>query len=369
MPQTFYLAKVLFLFCIVLISSVGQCGSLKSYLVTTEDFFDLFPAEKVLSDQFSARIGSPSSSISISQSRPVRIALVLSLPVEDMANGLFIYSLKRRLQELRIDFHLDLIPTERLADFKLNGNVNGIVPDFIVFDQLSPAVLPLIERLLKRRFPKVIFRNLVMPVKSWLNHSPLLYAGVDENKSMERLASYLARQVPDGAMIDALTSSEDAFAKLRCDRFFDELHKRGMNVRHSLHIDNTVAAAKNAADELIRQLSPPYFIFGCTGQLSQGIVEAIKHHSGTLVTTNSWGKGRIEIKWLEQGYTSVIVLPMNDHVAIAVAEAIKNELSFDPVPKIYISRTSLLTQDMDSESAHLMFQQAYPYASSLWSKE
>ncbi|WP_272643572.1 hypothetical protein [Marinomonas mediterranea] len=372
MLKAFHPVKALVSLCILLLSSIGVSGNLNSYLVSTEDFFNQFPAEKVLSDQFSTRASSTPSPIVINQSKPIRIVLVVSSPLDDIENRTFLYSFKKRLQELRINYRLELFPVPPLEDVLLSEHFYGsdvITADYLVFDQLSPTFLPLIERALKTKSPKVILRNVVTPIKSWLNHSPLLYLGVDENKSMDRLASYLARQVPDGAMIDALTVQGNALAQLKCDYFFDALQKRGIRVRQSLEVENTVAEAEKAAAYLLKGMPAPYFIFGCTENMSRGIVEAIRHNPQAIVTTNSWGKDAHEIEWLEQGYVSVIVLPMQDNLAIALAEALKNELNFDLVPKIYIAQTSLLTQDMDSESANLMFQQAYQYASLLWQQE
>lgn len=336
-------------------------------------FLDANPSQQPLIEQLSVRVHSQPIPMAATQPDTQKIAVVLRGAEDLPSNQAWIMAFKRRMQELNIDFRLDVFHAEKergisstLYTYKKIEAANF---DYLVVDGVDDYSRPLLERILKRGEIKVLMLNALAPFDAWRLHPPLIYIGIDSAKMMHRLASYLERVLPDKSVIDIL-ATKDAYLNQRyCQVFVNELNFLGQKARFSFQVADQAESAYTAARTVLERNMDTlmaHFIFSCTPNIAQGVAQAIAERGASTATTNAWLGQKAIGKASQKGVVMVTVLEMKDNVAIAAAEAIKGDIESRLLPRVYMESFQMLTPEMDDQTRQITFQQAVPYSSSLW---
>lgn len=364
--------SVLFSFCILLLFwQPAKAANVRPILIDTNAFYQQAPDQRPLSEQFATKINSPPILLSRPQEAPIQVAVLLNSDVEDLINQTFLLAFKRRMAELRIEYQLEIYTSTKAnqndrADLDAYNKIRETKPDYLIVTGLDIVQSRAIEWILRSAKTKVIFYDLATPLKSWVNHSPLMYIGVDQIKATQMLASYLDRQLPDNAKIAALILSSGYLEQMRCNVFLDEMTKYHRPVIRIQTVPDSEIGALRAARKLFKHIRPD-FVFSCTQNISNGVVQAIDENTLLKsVQTNSWGLSRQDVDNLTRKRLLVSMLFMWDDLSIAVAEAIKGDMEEQTMPTLFTGRATLMPAELDPESLRLMRLQAFRYSAVLW---
>ncbi|SBS36188.1 Autoinducer 2-binding periplasmic protein LuxP precursor [Marinomonas aquimarina] len=341
--------------------------------LSLQRYLDANPNQLPLIEQLSVRVHSQPIPMAASQPDTQKIAVVLRGSADLPSNQAWVVAFKRRMQELNIDFRLDVFHAERddgiYATLHTFKKIEAANFDYLIVDGVDDYNRPLLERILKRDEIAVVVLNAIAPFSAWRLHPPLIYIGIDSAKMMQRLASYLHRVLPERAMIDVI-STQDAYLNQRyCQIFENEQSSLGHKVRFSYQVSDQAAPAYSAAQAVLERgmdTLMAHFIFSCTPNIAQGVARAISERGASTATTNAWLGQKSIGQASQEGVVMVTVLEMKDNMAIATAEAIKGDIESRLLPRIYMESFHMLTPEMDEQTRQLTFQQAVPYSSSLW---
>ncbi len=336
-------------------------------------YLDANPNQQPLIEQLSVRVHSQPIPMSTSQSTTQKIAVVLRGSADLPSNQAWIVAFKRRMQELNIDFRLDVFHVEGKADISLTlqtyKRIEAANFDYLIVDGVDGYNRPLLEGILKHGEIKVLLLNAMAPFDAWRLHPPLMYIGIDSVKMIHRLASYLERVLPAKSVVDIISTKEASLNQRYCQIFVNEWNFLGRTARFSYQVADQAESAYHAATEVLDRSVDTlmaHFIFSCTPNIAQGVAQAISERGASTATTNAWLGQESISKASQDGIVMVTVLEMKDNVAIATAEAIKGDIESRLLPRIYMESSLMLTPEMDEQTRQMTFQQATPYSSALW---
>ena len=345
-----------------------QAANMALNLMDSHDYYQVSPRQGPLAEQFTTIINSPPSPVRITQKNAVRIALFLFGDEGSIENKALQITLRKRMRELGIDYRLDVYlgRTHSETDFSAYLKVAATPPDYIVMTKLGFVQRRFLERFLRTAKTKVILYDFASPLIHWMNNSPLMYIGFDQQRATTGLASYLDRQLPPETTISALVLPTGYLGHARCDLFLDEMLKYNRHVSRIRVVADDKKEAFEAAREFLKE-TPTDFIFSCSQNISEGVVAALEQSvPDSKAQTNAWGLSPNGIADLVNRNVKVNVLFMKDNLSIAVAEAIKLDLEGKNMPTLYVANSTLMPAELDSESLRLMVQQAYQYSVELW---
>ncbi|MBJ7536513.1 substrate-binding domain-containing protein [Marinomonas transparens] len=347
---------------------IVQAANLLPNLMSSHDFYQAYPRQLPLAEQFSNIVASSASPLAVPQSKSINVALLLFGDSKSTKNRALLLSFKQRMRELRIDYRLTVYvdKSEFADDLDSYFEIVNLQPDYLVVTGFHRTSRQFVERFLHAGKPKVIFYDLATPLLHWMNHSPLIYIGSDQVKATKMLASYLDRQLLPNAIIAAFILPAGYLSHSRCDVFLDEMTKYNRPIKQINMITDNQKNAKQAATRLLRASSVD-FIFSCSQNIANGVIAALEENKVfTGAQTNSWGGAVQDINNLQGQKLKASVLFMRDDLSIAIAEAIKLDMEGKGMPKLYVAHTSLMPAELDLESLHLMIQRAYRYSAVLW---
>ena len=340
--------------------------------LSLQRFLEDNPSQLPLIEQLSVRVHSQPIRLMTVYPETQKIAVVLRTSPSQPENQAWLFAFKRRMQELNIDFRMDVFYMPRGEGTTVAVNKYTSIQetdfDYVIIDKVDDHNRPLIENLLRQAQQKVIVLNSFAPYPAWRLHPPLLYIGTDLTFMMNRLASLIDRALDTDAIIDSISSSEEGILANHCQMFLNELSVLGRPIRYRYRVndEDDVSRIVNRLINKIPDDTAEHFVFSCTPSISEEVVSALISMPSTLTKTNAWlGQSRLEFAH-QKGVVLVTVLEMKDKMAIATAEAIKADIELRLLPRVYAETVTFLTQDMDQETRLLTFQQALQYSFSLW---
>ena len=333
-----------------------------------ERYLEANPSQQALMDQFAVRVHNQPNTMGGVRTRAVRIGMLFTRPLSDVVSQRSLVAFKRRLQEIGVDFRLDLFELDQ-DSIKLQRQLIRVTTsgfDYLLLDNVTSSLVPQIQRWLLKRQPKLLLGGLSAPVDAWRHTPPLIYLGVHESRTMSQLASLVVREF-ENRPIDAMVLPAGKIAEQRCAAFLNGLALAGNSVRNSYAVSDSEQASYEAAKSLLQQDTPPSFLFSCTQTQQKGVVQAIQELGlAQQVKTNNWG----EQSWVELVEDRVfgrftLLYPIDD-LAIAAAEALRADLENRLLPQVYIESVQIATAAMDLESLELMYGQSNRYGGDVW---
>jgi autoinducer 2-binding protein LuxP len=348
----------------------AQAASMALNFIDGPDFYQALPNQSPLAEQFTTMVNSPPEPIKIVQKSPVRVAIMLFGSMESIDNKALLLSFKQRMQELNIDYRLDIYidRSEHGKDLAPYFKMEANQPDYIVMTKLGFIQRRFLERFLHLGKPKVILYDFASPLTHWMRYPPLMYVGFDQELATKKLASYLNRQLPVEANISALVLPEGYLGHVRCDLFLDEMVKFGRHINVVRVVSDNKDDAFYATQVLLGETTPD-FIFSCSQNISEGVVAVIKDKElASIVQTNAWGLSSSGLSDLKNKRVKLSMFFMKDNLSVAVAEAIKLDLEGRNMPNLYMANATLVPASLGLESLSLMIDKVYQYSAMLWQK-
>lgn len=348
----------------------AQASSMALNFIDGPGFYQTAPNQSPLVEQFTTMVNSPPDPIKIVQKSPVRVAVMLFGSIESIDNKALLLSFKQRMQELNIDYRLDIYidNSEDGNDLSPYFKMEADQPDYIVMTKLGFIQRRFLERFLHLSKPKVILYDFASPLIHWMRHPPLMYVGFDQEQATRKLASYLDRQLPIEASISALVLPEGYLGHVRCDLFLDEMIRFGRHINIVRVVSDNKEEAFQATQVLLGETSPD-FIFSCSQNISDGVVAVIKEKkSASIVQTNAWGLSSSGLSDLKNERVKLSMFFMKDNLSVAVAEAIKLDIEGRNMPNLYMANATLVPASLGLESLSLMVDKVYQYSAMLWQK-
>jgi autoinducer 2-binding protein LuxP len=296
---------------------------------------------------------------------PVKIAIVLpGIQVSDYWKRA-IESMKKRLEELRIRYELDIRFSAPNASVSLQEqqlqSVLARDPDYLIYTLNSSRQKFTVELLLQRDKPKVIIQNLTQPVKEWFDIQPFLYVGFDHERGARELAQYFKQRFPEGTQYGILFWNQGVVSEQRGLAFEREVGSFHTLV-DSYYTNASRLLAEEATLKMVRANPRIQYIYACATDVALGALDALQSLGRKDIVVNGWGGGAAELEAYRQGQLDVVLMRMNDQSGIAMAEAIANEYRDKPVPLVYSGDFKLIDKETPSALLDEWVNEAFYYS-------
>jgi len=333
-----------------------------------DDFFAQHPQQQQLTEALRGQVEQQPVPIARRYRKPIRIAVVYpgNQSSDYWRRSLEVFS--RRLNELDINYQLhSYFSRPSLDSEQLQQQVREALqrdPDYLVFTLDSDAHKRVIERLLGRGQPKLILQNITTPRREWQESPPLLYTGFDHQQGTQILADTLFND-PQYApkRVSVIFRDKGYVSAMRGQTFIDRLQQQGATLVSSYYTDSDQHSARKAALDALDHNPELDLIYACSTDVALGIAQALEERGKRdQVKVNGWGGGREELAAIASGQLDLTVVRLNEESSIAMAEAIKNDLSGLPVPQVYNGRMEPLTRYDSPEFQAQLTRRAFPYS-------
>jgi autoinducer 2-binding protein LuxP len=327
--------------------------------------FFAIAADDDVGQAFRQQVISPSAALESPPIMPVKIAIVLpGIQVSDYWKRA-IESMKKRLEELRIRYELDIRFSSPNASVSLQEqqlqSVLAKEPDFLVYTLNSSRQQFTVELLLQREKPKVIIQNLTKPIKEWFDIQPFLYVGFDHEEGAKQLANYFKDRFPEGTQYGILFWNQGVVSEQRGLTF-----EREMSNYHTLVDSYYTNASRLIAEEatlkMVKSNPRIKYIYACATDVALGALDALKALGRDDIVVNGWGGGAAELEAYRQGRLDVVLMRVNDQSGIAMAEAIANEYRNTPVPLVYSGDFKLIDEQTPKAQLEDWVNEAFYYS-------
>ncbi|RXK02319.1 sugar ABC transporter substrate-binding protein [Arcobacter sp. CECT 8989] len=278
-------------------------------------------------------------------------------------------SFEKRLKELNIDYELIEFFSKPAVEIKEQSKhlmkALKLNPDYLIFTLDANKHKKFIERIISKKKTKLILQNITTPIKAWGERQPFIYVGFDHYKGSKLLADYYIKQTNGKGNYAVLYGSKGYVSFMRGNKFIDYIRKNSeLKVIHEYYTDVNKEKAKNATLDLLNRDSNIKFIYACTTDIAMGAIEALREKNLLgKIKVNGWGGGSSELEAIEKGELDITVMRMNDDNGVAMAEAIKFDISNQSykVPTIYSGEFALVDKNIDKTELENLKNIAFRY--------
>lgn len=334
------------------------------------EYFQEYPKQKHLSDQFSKVVTNPPIPLNTSQQRPVKISVIYpGKQVSDYWKR-SLSSFKARLNHLNIKYQIDEFFT--LSGVEVRKQAKQILkslkgnPDYLIFTLDAKKHQKIITQILSRGKTKVILQNITTPLKLWKNNPPFLYVGFDHELGSKLLFEQLMRIHPSGGKYAMLYLTDGYVSKMRGDTFIKNMEKNNKwNLIGRYYTDNNKDKTKKALADIFSTQKNIDFVFACATDIAISATEYIKENKKSF-TVNGWGGGSAELKSLSQKNSGInlTVMRINDDNGVAMAEAIKYELEnkSNLVPTIFSGEMVVIDKETSEAEIKKLKERSFRYS-------
>ena len=153
---------------------------------------------------------------------------------------------------------------------------------------------------------------------------------------------------------------------MRGDTFISYMNKNtDLEMVDSYYTDFNKEKSKSATLDLLKNHKDLKFIYACSTDTALGAIEALKEKNLLgKIKVNGWGGGSSELEAIEKGEMDFTVMRMNDDNGVAMAEAIKLDISgkTKEVPLIYSGEFKLVKKGIGSSELELFKTKAFRYS-------
>jgi autoinducer 2-binding protein LuxP len=324
--------------------------------------------QQMISDKFIKQIQAKSLEIK-KKNNKVRIALVY--PGKQLTDYWIRskVSFEKRLNELNINYDLVLHFTKPHTEIREQSKflMNAIKKntDYLVFVLDANEHSKFIERIISRKNIKLILQNITTPLKIWKDRQPFLYVGFDHMIGSEMLADYYIKKTNGKGKYAVLYTSNGYVSHMRGTKFIEYISKNSdLEVVHEYYTNTSKKNAKMATFDLLKIDKDIKFIYACSTDIALGVMEALKEKNLTgKILVNGWGGGSSELDAISKDKLDVTVMRMNDDNGVAMAEAIKLDLSGKAsyVPTIFSGDMKIVEKGINSKELETLKKRAFRY--------
>ena len=279
-------------------------------------------------------------------------------------------SFEKRMQEMGIKYelydHFSKPDVEISKQAEILFEALSEDTDYLIFTLDVDKHYKFISNILLRKKPKLILQNITTPLKSFRENQPFLYVGFDHEIGSKLLANQFMKEVGKDGNYAVLYGTKGYVSYMRGDSFINYLNKNSnLKLVDSYYTDVSKEKSKLATLDLLENHKDLKFIYACTTDIAMGVIEALKEKNLLgKIKVNGWGGGSSEIEAIQKGEMNFTVMRMNDDNGIAMAEAIKLDISgkTNEVPLIYSGEFRLLKKGILSEELNNLKNRAFRYS-------
>ncbi len=336
--------------------------------IRVSSYIEQHPAQAERMQTFADIVRQPAKPLLYPRSKKIKIAVIYPGVQNSDYWRLSLTTLKSRLNELGINYHLNTFLSRPGVDIELQAEqlaeALASQPDYLIFGADALKHKSAIQRILLRGKPKLILQNITTPVKRWHAHPPLLYTGFDHELGTQILAERMLQNTP--AKYAMLFFSPGYVSQMRGGTFISaaQPHTEIQQVA-SFYVGAHRGKARAATIKALEQSPNLSMVFACATDIALGVSDALdqtnKHQQ---VTVNGWGGGEAELAALREGKLDLTVMRLNDDASVAMAEAIKLDISGQTaqIPQIYSGEMVLLDQNTTTTEIQQFKARAFRYS-------
>ena len=331
-----------------------------------QDYLSKFPEQKALTDKMIEAVQNHPVPLRKIQDEPITISVVY--PGQQISDYWVrnIEAFEKRLDKLRINYQINQVFTRVNADItqqsiSLQEAIENKT-DYLIFTLDTTRHRKFIEHVLTSTDTKLILQNITTPVRSWADRQPFMYVGFDHATGSLKLAEYFKSNSKSDSLYSVLYRSEGYISDARGDTFIHDVNTdTNFALKSSFYTKSDKESGYQAAKISIAKDKDLDFIYACATDVALGAADAIRE-SGRDILLNGWGGGSAELEAIERGDLDVTVMRMNDDTGIAMAEAIKWDLTGLVVPTVYSGDFELVTKEDSPERISELKQRAFRYS-------
>ena len=331
-----------------------------------QDYLSKFPEQKALTDKMIEAVQNHPVPLRKIQDEPITISVVY--PGQQISDYWVrnIEAFEKRLDKLRINYQINQVFTRVNADItqqsiSLQEAIENKT-DYLIFTLDTTRHRKFIEHVLTSTDTKLILQNITTPVRSWADRQPFMYVGFDHATGSLKLAEYFKSNSKSDSQYSVLYRSEGYISGARGDTFIHDVNTdTNFALKSSFYTKSDKESGYQAAKISIAKDKDLDFIYACATDVALGAADAIRE-SGRDILLNGWGGGSAELEAIERGDLDVTVMRMNDDTGIAMAEAIKWDLTGLAVPTVYSGDFELVTKEDSPERISELKQRAFRYS-------
>ena len=331
-----------------------------------QDYLSKFPEQKALTDKMIEALQNHPVPLRKIQDEPITISVVY--PGQQISDYWVrnIEAFEKRLDKLRINYQINQVFTRVNADItqqsiSLQEAIENKT-DYLIFTLDTTRHRKFIEHVLTSTDTKLILQNITTPVRSWADRQPFMYVGFDHATGSLKLAEYFKSNSKSDSQYSVLYRSEGYISDARGDTFIHDVNTdTNFALKSSFYTKSDKESGYQAAKISIAKDKDLDFIYACATDVALGAADAIRE-SGRDILLNGWGGGSAELEAIERGDLDVTVMRMNDDTGIAMAEAIKWDLTGLAVPTVYSGDFELVTKEDSPERISELKQRAFRYS-------
>lgn len=322
-------------------------------------------AYAVNSAEFKSLVQTLSTTPAVDKTREIRIAIVYpGLQSSDYWQR-SIAAFRGRLDQLGIRYELDVRFSKPHVQQDLQETqILEILekdPDYLVYTVNSVRQRRTVESLLGRAKPKLIIQNLTRPIQDWYDFQPLIYVGFDHAEGARKLAEYYRERFSAGTEYGILFWDRGVVSEQR-GLTFEHAIGNYHRLKASYFTDASRLKAKEATLRLLKEHPNIRYLYACATDVALGALDALTELGREDVSVNGWGGGKAELTAFRSGLLDVVLMRMNDQNGIAMAEAIRLDMTNRPVPQVYSGDFKVLVQGMSHDTLNQWLQEAFIYS-------
>ncbi len=279
-------------------------------------------------------------------------------------------SFEKRMKEIGVEYELydhftkPSIEVSKQAKVLFEALSNDT--DYLIFTLDVNKHYKFISNLLFRKKPKLLLQNITTPLKSFRQNQPFLYVGFDHATGSKVLAEQYIKEVGTNGNYAVLYGTKGYVSYMRGDTFIDHMSKNtNLKMVASYYTDFNKEKSKQATYDLLKNNKDLKFIYACSTDTALGAIEVLKEKNLLgKIKVNGWGGGSSELESIEKGEMDFTVMRMNDDNGVAMAEAIKLDISSKTkdVPLIYSGEFKLVKKGISDKELEVLKNRAFRYS-------
>lgn len=362
---------VIWLSMVLLLTMVGVAPGHHDEHITIHEYLRIHPEQKQIAANFKATIRKAGIPVKAGgQNRPVKVAVIYpALQISDYWRN-SVQSFKKRMDEIGIQFHTSEYYTKPTVNHRLQARqikkALADQPDYLIFTLDAEKHRWLVEQIITQRKPKIILQNITTPLRIWEGKQPFLYVGFDHIQGTLMLAEYLIKKNGNRGKYALLYFSEGYVSRMRGNTFSNYLEAHSqMELVAEYFTGGDSAKAEAASIEIIKSYPDINFIYSCSTDIALGAARALERTGPSKrIMLNGWGGGAAELNAIALGQLAVTVMRMNDDNGVAMAEAIRLDLTDrrQEVPVVFCGDMEIVDQTTSPEQMERLKKRAFRYS-------
>lgn len=353
-------------FFIILLSNFLNAFTSDYWLV--DDYHRVYPIQKELSLKFVDTVRGEPKAIE-KKNNIVNIVMIYpGLQVSDYWRRSK-KSFEKRLKELNINYKLEdyfTKPTTLREQALHLRNAIKSNTDYLIFTMDAKKHSKFIETIISKDKPKLILQNITTPLKKWRDVQPFFYVGFDHKIGSLKIADYYIEKTNGIGKYAVLYGTQGYVSSMRGDEFIKYVNKNSkLQITEAYYTNFNKKKAYEATKEILKKDKDIKFIYACSTDIAHGAIEALKEFKlDKKIMVNGWGGGSSELDAIVKGDMDLTIMRINDDNGIAMAEAIKLDMTNrkKDIPLIFSGDMVLVKKGITKEELEKLKDKAFRYS-------